>query len=313
MTRLHETRDDIDTQAIIWHVRLRRADAAERLAFDLWLAEDPRHAAAFDAIGDADDTQGHTAETAETAWTKWLADKRRWLAGGLSVVVAAGLVFALPHWRADPYDVATTAGERRVVALDAGTRVTLNGDTRMRFDRHDPRVAALIRGEALFQVRHDAVRPFRLDVAGRTIEDVGTIFNVVSDPDEVRVAVAEGSVIYNPDHEAVRLRPGEGLVDAATSTTIRLVAIPTASIGGWRNGQFRYAATPLSNVAADLSRALGVRITAAPTIASRPFTGAITLDGTGTAQLARLMPALDASLVHASDGWTIRPLDNASR
>lgn len=330
MTRAHETRDDIDTQAIIWHVRLRRADIAERHAFDLWLAQDPRHATAFDAIREADGPQGDATETADTAWTTWLVDKRRWLTGGLSVVAAAGLVVVLPHWRTQPYDVTTAAGERRVVALDAGTRVTLNGDTRMRFDRRDPRVAALIQGEALFQVRQDPARPFRLDVAGRTVEDVGTIFNVVSDPDEVRVAVAEGAVIYNPDREGIRLHPGQGLVDAATSDTIRLVETPATSIGGWRNGQFRYAATPLSTVAADLSRALGIRITAAPALAARPFTGTITLDGDGdgggdgggsdggsdgggTDQLDRLMPALDARLVRGPDGWTMTPLAAATR
>lgn len=307
--RSSDTPDDIDTQAIIWHVRLRGADAAERCAFDAWL-KNPRHAAAFEAIRETDDRH---VQATETAWRTWLAGRRRWLAGGLAVVAATAFIVALPFERADPYDVATAPGERRVVSLDAGTHVTLNGGTRMRFDRHDPRVAALIHGEALFHVRHDATRPFRLDVAGRTVEDVGTVFNVVSDTDEVRVAVAEGAVIYNPAQEAIRLRPGKGLIDAATSNTIRLFDTPAASIGGWSSGQFRYAAAPLADVATDLSRALGVRITAAPTIAGRPFTGAITLNGNGTDQLARLMPALDARLVRAPDGWTMKPLDHASR
>lgn len=308
-TRSGGTPDDIDTQAIIWHVRLRSADAAERCAFDIWV-KDSRHAAAFEAIREADDLH---SPAIETAWRTWLAGRRRFLAGGLVVMAATTLMVGLLNERADPYEVATAVGERRVVSLDAGTHVTLNGGTRMRFDRHDPRVAALIHGEALFHVRHDAARPFRLDVAGRTVEDVGTVFNVVSDTGEVRVAVAEGAVIYNPAQEAIPLRPGKGLIDAATSDTIRLIDTPAASIGGWRNGQFRYAAAPLSNVATDLSRALGIRITAAPTIAGRPFTGAITLNGTGADQLTRLMPVLDVRLVRAPHGWAMKPLDHASR
>lgn len=62
---------------------------------------------------------------------------------------------------------------------------------------------------------------------------------------------------------------------------------------------------PQALLAADLARALGVRITAEPGIATRPFSGAITLDGRGSRQLLRLTPALDATIRRTPDGWTM--------
>ncbi len=304
------TMGDIETQALLWRLRLRYPDAESQRAFEAWLGEDARHAAAYDASAarePAVDLQS-LATTEDAAWTAQNGRRATVLWGGgigLAAIAALVLVFVMPQIRADPYEVATGPGGQRIVALDAGTRITLAGGTRMRFDHNDARTATLLTGQALFQVRHDATHPFAVDVAGRIIEDVGTVFDVSSTDGDVRVAVSEGSVIYNPDREAVTLHPGEGVVDAASSTTLRLVSTPVASVGGWRNGQFVYAGDPLGTVAADLARALGVRITVAPAIAARPFSGAITLDGKNPRQLLRLTPALDATIRETPEGWTM--------
>ncbi|SFO36105.1 FecR family protein [Sphingomonas sp. OK281] len=310
--------DDIATQALLWRLRLRYPDAESQRAFEAWLGEDVRHAAAYDASSTrapAIDLQQMAAND-DTQDSIGLGRRTRILWGGGLITASAAalaLVFVVSQFRAAPYEVATGPGGQRVVALDAGTRITLAGDTRMRFDRHDARTATLLAGQALFQIRHDAAHPFGVEVAGRVIQDVGTVFDVSSTDGDVRVAVAEGSVIYNPDREAVTLTPGEGVVDAASSTTLRLISAPAVSVGGWRNGQFVYAGDPLATVAADLGRALGVKITVAPEIAARPFSGAITLDGRDPGQLLRLTPALDATIRHTSGGWTISADGRASK
>lgn len=301
--------DDLQTQALLWRLRLRYPDAESQRAFEAWLGEDVRHAAAYEASAthapavdlqqlaandDGQDTIGSDART-----------RILWGGGDVAAIAGLALVFAVPQFRAAPYEVATGPGGQRVVALGARTRITLAGDTRMRFDRHDARTATLLAGQALFQVRYDAAHPFAVEVAGRVIQDVCTVFDVSSTDGDVRVAVSEGSVIYNPDREAMTLRPGEGVVDAASSTTLRPISTPVASVGGWRNGQFVYAGQPLATVAADLARALGVRITVEPGIATRPVSEAITLDGRDPRQLLRLTPALDATIRRTPDGWTM--------
>ncbi|WP_204309887.1 FecR family protein, partial [Klebsiella michiganensis] len=70
----------------------------------------------------------------------------------------------------------TAAGERREVALTDGSKMILNGDTRVAMI--DARHAELIEGEALFEVRHDAAHPFIVKTGDVTLEDAGTVFNV---------------------------------------------------------------------------------------------------------------------------------------
>lgn len=318
-----ETPDSIDARAIEWHIRLRDGDDAIWEGFAEWLAEDPRHAAAYDAIEQADlalePLLQHVVvrEAANDAEEQPAAPVRRgwrWaVAGGAVAASAAAAVLMLPQAESSRYEVATRPGQRQVVQLDPATQVTLNGATRMTFDRKDPRFASLAKGEALFQVRHDSARPFRLEVGDNVVEDVGTVFNVVRETDEVRVAVAEGKVVYNPGRDAVSLDAGQALVDRDASDVVDVTRIPVERVGSWKSGSLVYSAAPLSQVAADLSRAMDVPVTTAHGIADRPFSGTIALDGSGPDQLRRLQLALNVRLEKEAGGWIMKPVGGAGR
>jgi transmembrane sensor len=318
-----ESPDSIETRAIEWHIRLRDGDDAIWEGFAEWLAEDPRHAAAYDVVEQADlalepllpqvtiraaanDTEEQSTLPARSGWRWGLAG------GGLAASVAAAFLL-LPQAESGRYEVATRPGERQMVQLDPGTRVTLNGATRMTFDRNDPRFASLAKGEALFEVRHDSARPFRLEVGDDMVEDAGTVFNVVHEPGEVRVAVAEGKIVYNPGRNAVSLDAGQALVDRDASDGVDVTRIPAERVGAWKTGSLLYSAARLSQVAADLSRSLDVRVTVAPGIADRPFSGTIALDGSGPEQLRRLQRALDVRLEKEPDGWIMKPAGSAGK
>lgn len=317
-----ESQDSIRARAIEWHIRLRDGDDATWEAFAEWLAEDVRHADAYDAVEAADqaidpllpdvvirEAANDLDEPAQPpALRRW-----RWgLLGGTvaASIAAAALLFSGPA--PSRYDVVTAPGERQVVALDAVTEVTLNGATRMTFDRKDPRFASLASGEALFRVRHDERNPFRLEVGANIVEDAGTVFNVVHEQGEVRIAVAEGKIVYNPGARAVSLDAGQSLVDRGGATRVKVIDVPITAVGSWKTGSLVYAGAPLSRVAEELSRALGVRIAAAPSIADRPFSGTITLDGSGVGQLRRLSPALNVAVEERPDGWIMGPAGSAA-
>jgi len=316
-----EMEESVHTRAIEWHIRLRHGDDADWDAFAAWLAENPSHAEAYDEVEQNDLAIEHllpgvifreAANDDDEPVAPPSHRSRRWVlaAGALAASVVAGVSLA-PNFTSSRYEVVTGPGEHQIVTLDPGTQVTLNGSTRMTFDHKNPRFASLAAGEALFKVRHDSARPFKLDVGNKRVEDAGTIFNVVRDEGEVRVAVAEGKVIYDPEKDAIALEPGEALVDR--DATVQVTRASVSSVGGWQAGRLVYSGEPLSRVAADLGRSLGVRITTAPAITDRLFSGTIALDGVGSAQLQKLAPALNVRLEAEGNGWTMKPAEGAER
>ncbi|MBB3695668.1 FecR domain-containing protein [Sphingomonas sp. BK580] len=127
-------------------------------------------------------------------------------AGG--VLGAAGALWlAAPAWRsavAPPpaawsRTLATRAGERGTLTLTDGSTVRLNGATRVRVTyRAGVRRAELLAGQAFFDVRHDAARPFTV-VAGRTSARVlGTAFDLDLTRRQVALSVYRGAVGFDP-------------------------------------------------------------------------------------------------------------------
>ncbi len=72
---------------------------------------------------------------------------------------------------------ATGVGGREVVALSDGSKIELNTNTslRVRLSKRE-RSVILEKGEAFFQVKHDANRPFTVLAGNRRITDIGTKF-----------------------------------------------------------------------------------------------------------------------------------------
>lgn len=311
--------DEIHRRAVEWHIRLRDGDDDLWDSFSTWLTEDERHVAAYDAVEHLDNTLDtllpdlvfrEAANDAHANDAHVDVPVRRWAkplwAGGVLAASVAVAMLVGPQLSSSRYEVATGPGMRQTVALDPATRVTLNGSTRMTFDRRDSRFASLSEGEALFQVRHDGKKPFRLKVGGNEIENAGTVFNVVRDDDEVRVAVAKGKIIYNPRSAAIAVRPGEQLLDRADAGPL-VTRVQPETVGSWKAGRLIYANATLSRVAADLGRNLGVSIDVAPTLENRAFSGTIALDGTGPGQLNRLGSALNVDFASEGTGWVMKP------
>lgn len=312
-----DTQHDDLTRAAEWHVKLRCGDDEIWADFAVWLAEDPAHVAAYDVVEGADADldvllpQISFGEAAADELPLPAVPRRRrhyWGYGvtafAASVVVAVALV---PHFGDRRYEIETKRGESRTIVLNDTTQVTLNGATRMTFDRRDTRFAALISGEALFRVRHDDKRPFSVEIGRNRITDVGTVFDVVNDAHALRVAVAEGAVRYEARSAAVLLRAGQSLVGRANSGVVRVTAVSPATVGSWTQGRLTYSGEELHVVAADLARSLGIDIDVSPAIRRRPFTGTLVVERGDPGQLQRLAEALDVRLTRTSGGVSMEP------
>lgn len=318
-------RVDMVDQAIGWHLRL--ADAPERdwRDFTDWLAGSPAHAAAYDRIAMDDLLVGLAAQAGATATVPgpvaavaaetFPADgrpARRWrrhAAGALAAAAAIVVAVTIPasHRPATAYVVATAPGEHRVVTLADGTRIDLNGDTRITLDRARPRAALLDAGQAVFHVRHDAGVPFEVRTAGVALRDLGTVFEVTRDERRLDVRVAAGAVLFRPDREAIALGPGMALAKRDGEDRPVLGRVAVAEVGGWRAGRLSFGETRLRTVARAVARTTGVRLDVAPALADRPFTGSFRLTGRAERDIPHVAALAGATCSHRRQGWLLTP------
>jgi transmembrane sensor len=305
-----------EEQAIGWVVRLRDAGADDWDAFTLWLEADPTHQRAYEeaALADLDaEALSPAPRPVQPAWTPAAEPmqrphRRRFLGWGAGAMAAA--VAGLVAWTTIPagaalYAVETGPGQHRRVDLADGSHIDLNGATRLQLDRNNVRFASVERGEALFTVVHDADRPFEVEAAGARMRDLGTTFNVVAERGAVEVGVAEGRVLFDPQGAAVDLSPGMSLRRAAANARPVVMRTEPDAIGGWRAGRLSYRSATVEQVAADLTRNLGVSVRASPSVARQAFTGVIMLDPDKGAAVRRAASLLGVSAGRSGDGWIL--------
>lgn len=287
-------------------------DPRRETAFEAWLAADPARAADYAEVAathhaarSALDWQTTQRAAEAHAASQRMRLQRRSL-GGLAVAAAIALVtFAglyAPGFLGSSFR--TSVGERKVVTLEDGSTVHLNGATEIvvRF-RDSERAIELKSGEALFEVAKNPARPFRVHAAGQVVEAVGTAFDVDLQAASVDVAVREGRVAFGDAAVpvAARLQLAEGQAVTTAGSTIGPVrAVAVEQIGAWRRDVLAFQDTKLATIVVALGRhyAGDFRITD-PKLKERRFTGTITLrDRTQT------MQALERAL-----GVTIRARD----
>ena len=304
--------DGIRNEAAAWHVRLQGdAAPADWEAFTAWLETDPAHGTAYDLVvladAELDDLPLAPAAPAPMpAYVEPRRPSRRAFLGWGGAAVAAALVGAitLMPGGGGTYEVVTGAGERRVIALDEGSRIEVNGDSRLVLDRGDARFARIESGEALFTVVHDDARPFRVEAGEARLIDLGTIFNVVHDGDRTEVAVAEGEVQWRRADASVNLTAGMALSQHGTDAPV-VTRPAVATIGGWREGRLSYSAARYDAVAADLARNLGARVAIDNAAAARTFSGVIVIDRDPDVTLRRAGALLDLGTRREGDGWLL--------
>jgi transmembrane sensor len=179
----------------------------------------------------------------------------------IAVVAIAALVIG-SRLHLMPERLQTGIGEQRSVVLGDGSLVTLNTsssiEVRMAKDR---RLVQLLAGEALFDVAHDATRPFDVTTGATTVRAVGTRFNVDRRAASTTVTVVEGrvAVFTAPDGkqpgEATRLplAAGEQLTLAPRSARHPVRADVTTAIA-WTQRKLIFEHRQLGEVADEFNR-----------------------------------------------------------
>lgn len=292
--------------ARLWAIRVQDSGFADWDGFTEWLERDPAHLGAYEtALADGDWGAGLLASAPVEA-----QPRRNWLlpagaAAAAAIAVAGG--WAVLDRDAPAQQIATSPGEHRTIDLVDGSKLALNGGTRVTIDPDTPRQVVLEQGEARFEVRHDASDPFVVLSGGTRLVDAGTIFNVVQDGDALEVAVAEGAVIYEPGPNEVRLAPGDTLKRTGRGAKPVIGTANPQAIGSWASGALQYDRPTLDQVARDLTRSIGRPVRTTGGTERLRFTGTLLLVGSPEEVLARAGPALEVKFVKNGEGWTMSP------
>jgi transmembrane sensor len=303
---------ETEARAIDWLVRQRDPDFADWDAFADWLAEDPGHAGAYDAVAslDADLDALPPVSALRPAWTPEApprrTSRRAWFGGAIAAGLVAVVGLSSFNLSGGANRIETAAGEHRTITLADGSKIEVNGASVLALDDDRPRFARLESGEAMFHVVHRDDAPFVVEAGEAQIVDLGTAFNVVRRSAGTSVAVSEGVVAYNPGRQNVRVAAGQGL-DAADDDrdAPKVHDVDVANVGGWRTGLLVYNGTPLTDVADDLRRTAGMDVRIAPEASDLSFRGALIIDKNRDRTIADLAALSGTKAERQGDGWIL--------
>ncbi|RSU65266.1 hypothetical protein BRX36_10790 [Sphingomonas sp. S-NIH.Pt1_0416] len=268
-----------------WH-SCQAAEDMDWLAFEAWLAADPRHRDAFDDIALLDaEIDRHTPalhrllstpERVAPTHHRW---SRKMVGGGMVAAgLAVGLILTTWEWTpiADvPAPATYRAGSNELDVSIADARITLAPGSSLAA-RSGNRSQLALTGRAEFAVRHDPARTMLVRAQGYEIRDVGTRFEVVSGNGMVRVSVSEGVVEVRAPNGGGATRVVAGHVATGLADGRLTLASSTQTVKeGRRNGPLSFEAMPLGLVAAEVTRVSGQQVRVETSVAAKPFSGVL--------------------------------------
>lgn len=182
------------------------------------------------------------------------------VAAALIAVSAIGFGAAQYLTKPDGTVYSTAVGGHKTITLSDGTRIELNTDTSLRIALEgDRRGVVLDKGEAFFQVTHDASRPFTVTVGNHRVTDLGTEFIVRRESGKVKVSLVEGRAQFEnigaAGSKPAVLAPGDVVV--ATAEDFRVTRKPVRELDetmAWRHGSLIFFHTSLAEAAKEINR-----------------------------------------------------------
>jgi len=310
-----ETADAINRDAADWAARADRGladDEAAELA--AWLPADSRRLGAYmrmTAVLAATEVE-RTAD--KVSWTHRRATPgftRRWWMAGAAAASIAGVGVYLGLGRSRVYE--TRKGEKRVLALEDDSVITLNTATRLevRYSQN-LRHIRLMGGEALFDVAKDAARPFVVQVADVDVRAIGTSFTIAAIASRtVKVLVREGVVeVARPtvSNEApMRLVANTRAIIGDATVPVAIAQVSAVEVSrelAWREGRLVFAGESLSTAAAEFARYSDTRIVVSdPALSGRGVAGVF--DANDPVGFARAVAGSLESRTEVREGYVL--------
>ena len=142
--------------------------------------------------------------------------------------------------------------------LPDGTVVWVNSESSLRFPEKftSNRREVFLEGEAYFEVKKDANRPFYVHTEAGKVRVLGTAFNVCAYSNDRfwQTTLVEGSVMINQEEKEVLLKPNEQYqIDVRTGKAGLREVLPELYTS-WRDGKFYFKAYTFEELVEKLER-----------------------------------------------------------
>lgn len=254
---------------------------AERTMLQTWLDEDATHRRYFDEIrrtwtitGEHDtdfipDTAANWQRfkarvyTTETPTLQVVSNRKMYLriaAAITGIAVTTLLYFTLRG----PNEITTltAANEKKTISLPDGSKVYMNQNSRLRYDKQlaGAERAIHLEGEAFFEVANQPGRPFVVYAHETQTQVLGTSFDVrayAATP--VEVAVVTGKVSVSHDTHKLVVTPGRK-VTFAEGKQPEENANDDANFIAWKENRFVFDGMQIHEVVKTLATYYGVKI-----------------------------------------------------
>lgn len=155
--------------------------------------------------------------------------------------------------------ITTPRGGEFNITLSDGTRIWLNASSAIRFPATFTGTTRTmeLEGEAYFEVAEDKAHPFEVKIREKTVQVLGTQFNVMGYADEAAIVttLVDGAVKVNaPGQQARILSPGQHAVISNPSSDIEVAEADVAEETAWKNGRTYFNGADIRQIMRQISR-----------------------------------------------------------
>lgn len=145
-------------------------------------------------------------------------------------------------------------GKSYSLVLSDGTKVWINSESSVEYPivfSKDKRVVKVV-GEAFFDVKEDASRPFIVETSGYQVKVLGTKFNVKSYSDDLVSAttLVSGAVdiLSNKLKESISIKPGQQFTINSISGAVDVKEVDTDIYTSWIDNRLKLDQMPLNEI-----------------------------------------------------------------
>jgi transmembrane sensor len=306
------------TAAEWFAVRLQPHDAELEQHFSAWLAQDAKNLDEYALCGLTWELSGAVSQDIERELANRPSRFRGRLAYAVGAVVVVLSVFLALYRSAPPAAGLwrTGPGEQRTVALEDGSRITMNtrSSLQVRMGR-SKREIRLLAGEAFFEVAKDTSRPFVVKTQLGEARAVGTRFNVLLEGEREEIATEEGKVLV----KASAAKAAGVLATAGIKATLiqgeaspALGEADLVRVENWRAHRLEFDRVPLEAALKEISRYTPLPVRARSLDVQRMRISAVLRTGDIQAFKGMLKAAFGLDVIEGNGEWLVVMPDDDS-